>query len=124
MEYKYILEAVLVGVYSSLLGILPVNFAVIGFIKHFVSYFIGIYNYYCRYGAACTPGGTPVFPGYLILIMESLGEAALFYTLGKIFDFKFRFILLWGIGFGLHIIFELIGVHTWFCHNRCETIKK
>jgi hypothetical protein len=123
MRYMYILEAVLVGVYSSVLGILPVNFAVIGFIKHFASYFIGIYNYYCRYGAACKNRQQPKFPGYLILIMESLVEGLLFYMLGKIFDFKSRFILLMCIGFALHISFELIGVHTWFCHNRCKPIS-
>ena len=49
-----IIEALFVGFYTSLFGIIPIigniyiYLFIIGFLKHLLGYYIGLHNYYCN----------------------------------------------------------------------------
>jgi len=119
---NYILEAIFIGLYSLLLYI-PIDllfknvyliFFVTGFLKHFLGYFIGIHTLYCKYN------GLEIAKINLIkLVLESLFEGLLFLLLGTLINSNSKKIEIFVIGFFLHIIFEIIGLHNVFINNTC-----
>ena len=62
----YLIEAILIGIYTSIIYMLVkpfientlLLFFIIGFFKHFFAYFIGLHTYYCNNGYACGSDGT------------------------------------------------------------------
>jgi hypothetical protein len=112
---RLLLEGVFVGGYTSLISCLGLNMYTTGFIKHFASYFIGIYTVYCRHGLAC--GGVYNnfrFPGILMVLTESTLEGLAFLLMATVLT-KNYFL----IGFILHLVSECVGIHSYFCKNRC-----
>jgi len=129
----YLIEAVVVGVYSLICFILVGNLELgyswtlllTGFIKHFLGYYLGIHREYCKkYSVEFTNTFSMVF-------VESLGEALLYLITGNlilntgilnggIMDSKEVIAFL--IGFVLHIIFELLGLHPLFCNKLLKDL--
>jgi hypothetical protein len=60
------------------------------------------------------------------LIVESILEGGVFIILGlllKVF-IENRWILMFLLGFLLHVIAEYVGVHKYFCKNRCVVQRR
>jgi hypothetical protein len=107
---------------------------VCGFLKHFLSYVIGLHDHYCNAGFACnkTNGENPKkIAVQSWLAVDSVLEGALFVVFGTLV-----FHLLAGAGTGvgtgwfeplayfvlgvaLHLLAETVRVHAWFCRERC-----
>lgn len=124
----YIIEAIIVGIYCLLLYYLfPINnfyiqLFIIGFIKHYLSYYIKLHDYYCNNGHACNNKNTKSI-NYNIF-GQSILEAITFIIFGYIFDnilFDKSYTYFF-IGFTLHILAENINLHKFFCNNYCFTI--
>jgi len=133
----FLLESLLVGIYSVLIFLFvsysPIkNFYLrlfsIGFVKHFLGHYLNLDTYYCNFGSACVSDNK--FFGVVRksvtnvsnLTLESIGEGLLFLFLGSILftAIKNRFLLYFSIGFILHTVFELLGLHKKFCQDRCS----
>ena len=122
----YIYESIIVGIYSCIIYALisPILykvhlillFFVVGFIKHFIGYYLSIHEYYCKYKY-------DVIKSYnKNIIRESILEGGLFIIIGYIVALylknKNMLLNIFIIGAFLHIIFEISGMHTKFCHNN------
>lgn len=133
---NYILEAIFVGIYCSLLGALlslvKMNMVIflftVGFTKHAWGYYLKIQQAYCNYGDACTRMLNPntqyiVDISMVRLFLECLAEGCLFILLGLgwfLFIKNHILVALFWIGFGLHILAEKTGVHAYFCAHSCK----
>ena len=123
---KVFIESLFVGVYSCFIYffvsyVIYSNFTlllfVVGFLKHFLGYYIKIQDYYCN---SCVKNSkSQVSPQGLFI--ESILEGGVFIILGFLLDFfiENRWWLIFLLGFSLHILAELVGVHKYFCNNRC-----
>jgi hypothetical protein len=103
-------EAIVVGIYSfvlfSILSPLPIFW--IGFLKHFLGYFLGLQYLYCIHHGKKHNFITEYFIGECI--WEGIGFNILFYI------FMNPFIT----GFTFHILSEYTGIHKVFIKYRCE----
>jgi hypothetical protein len=129
---NYILESILVGIYEVILYLifslfiknLYILLLVVGFLKHFLSYFIGIQSWYCNNGQACLNSLDPnqrYVASTLHLLRSSVGEAFAHLFLGFLLsNFLSRIYLFFTIGVILHIIAENMGIHKQFCKESCQ----
>jgi len=123
---KLLFESLFVGVYTCVISffvsfLVSSNFVlllfVVGFLKHFLGYYLKIQDYYC---ATCVKGSKS-HTTKQILFGESILEGGVFIILGlllKVF-IENRTVLMFLLGFLLHMIAEFVGVHKYFCKNRC-----
>jgi hypothetical protein len=130
----YIIEALLVGTYSTLLYLLysPIDnifnniyitLLVVGFFKHYLSYYIGLHTFYCRYGEACKKYNLYIAKNNRFLLYESIFEAISYLLVGSIIYqciTNNKLYIFFSIGFILHIVFEYLQVHNRFCKERCS----
>jgi hypothetical protein len=87
-------------------------FFVLGFFKHFLGFFLGLHAVFCN----CN-----ILPKYAILFGESILEGVAFLILYQIFHRLFYKIwIAFTIGFILHILAEIFGLHKWFCEKKCH----
>ena len=120
----YIYESIIVGIYSCIIYALlspllyKINilllFFVVGFIKHVLGYYLLIHQYYCKYKYN-------VIKNYnKSIIIESILVGSLFIIVGYIVSLYLKNMVLnvFIIGVLLHIMFEISGMHTKFCHNN------
>ena len=115
-----IIEALFIGFYTSLFGIIPWNgniyiyLFIIGFYKHFFGYYIGLHDYYCNNDKNNENA---------YIIKDSILEGICFIIIGnlifKIFNLH-KMISLFIIGFIFHIIAEFINLHKLFKYLRCK----
>lgn len=134
---NYSIEAIFVGIYTTILYLLfsylPIKniyvfFFILGFFKHFFGNFLEIHTYYCNHGDACKNKEKKISnPTSTLLFIESCLEGCLFLCLGFVlycipFLRKHLFVLFFIIGFLLHILFELLGIHKNFCIERCNSL--
>jgi hypothetical protein len=146
----YIFESILVGMYSLLIYVcfnfVKVNATIkifmVGFIKHLLGYLLNIHTYYCNNGYACLKyqkqlhydnvlqmnphrGKKVAKISITSLVVESGFEGCLFVML-NIFLLKFKlknnYIRIFLLGVMLHIIFEFLQLHIYFC-KRCVSIR-
>ena len=131
----YILEAFIVGIYTSLIyiivsHILKINnlwlLLVVGFCKHFFGYYLKIHTWYCNNGYSCNTNllKYTAKSNILTLIFYSFGEALMFVMIGTILNFfkltnKNHLQLFFIIGFAMHVLAEILGIHKWFCETEC-----
>jgi len=122
---NYIYESIIVGIYSCVVYALfyPILykvhlillFFVVGFIKHLLGYYLSLHEYYCKYKYDLVKRYNKS------IIIESILEGCLFiifgYTLSMYLKTKNKLLIVFIIGTLLHIIFEISGMHTKFCHN-------
>jgi len=124
---NYIFESIFVGLYSITIyylllflkiSIIPFLF-MIGFIKHFIGYFI-LHSFYCKYGHACHNKYTTIKSQSLFKIgFESIIEGVLFVWMGNILRYYLGIPLsIFIIGIVLHLLAEWFGIHAQFC-KRC-----
>jgi len=133
----YIFEALIVGTYTAILYKLLsplfddefiVFLFVLGFTKHMLGYFLSIHDLYCEYGRACShlSNQNKANASTKKMIIESSMEAVVFVIFGYVLSFftKDRLLLAFALGFFLHIIAELIGIHKKFCQRCIQTKNK
>jgi hypothetical protein len=112
-----IIECVLVGVYCVFIYFFLYNtrnlLLLAGFIKHLFGYLLGFQQFYCN----CIYFNQ----SFLMLLFECVIEAFLFLLVGTFFSqiIKNKILLFFSIGVFLHLLFEITGVHSLFCMNKC-----
>jgi hypothetical protein len=104
-------------------------FFTLGFIKHLLGFYLGLQTFYCNYGVECSKrennknleARKPTF-------FENLLEGIVFVVFGCILRNLFSILFKYGnniylisffTGFFLHLISDIIGVHTFFCKYYC-----
>lgn len=117
---NYNIEGLLVGIYSSILYLLLsvmtnniyILLLVCGFLKHLLAGISGIHNWYCKYRF----NKTKLYKSDKLFI-ESLLESLLYLFVGIILNYFIinRILLFFIIGFLLHLVFEILGIHRNFC---------
>ena len=123
-----IYEGIFVGIYCLVLYILlskildNINILfwfILGFLKHFLAYFLYLHHYYCKYGYACKNKKQNVNTKYLI--SDSIYEGILFIIIGYILMplFKNKYIGIFLIGIFIHFIAEITRIHLYYCNTRC-----
>ena len=127
----YVFEAVIIGVYSLLIYLLLYFFInnityllfLTGVFKHFLGYLLNIQDYYCKYKYKYNKIKKNKNKIYQI-IFESIIEGILFIiiwniinNINKIYNIYDPLIIFF-IGFILHIMSEILGVHTYFCQQN------
>jgi len=120
-------EAIIVGIYSIFLFLI-INFIslnklssyqelfIIGFFKHLFGFYSNIHSYYCE--TECKNK---------IIVVESLIEAFVFLFIGLVLSFflnynKNKVVIYFLIGFSLHIIADISGLHKIYCKNKCTLV--
>ena len=116
-----IIECVLVGIYCVLIYFILYSYQnntrtlllLAGFIKHLFGYLLGFQQYYCK----CIYFNQSFFA----LFIECIIEAFLFLFVGTCFSeiIKNKILLFFSIGVFLHLLFEITGMHSFFCMNKC-----
>jgi hypothetical protein len=131
---NYLVEALLVGflcvfLYGGLQWIKPflLLLFVLGFLKHSLGYVSGLESLYCNYGQACKaihPSNQTTIRTEAhteILFLESLMEGLVFALGGLLFyGVTSKVYIVFLIGFVLHLLAELTGLHTEFCEKNCR----
>jgi hypothetical protein len=133
----YIFEAGIVGIYSVivykilsqfLFELIPLLFAV-GFVKHFLGFELSIHKIYCEYGNACSHLSNKYkgrsASNIKTIAEESIIEGTAFVVMGYLLSLvsKDRLLIIFIVGFLLHVIAELSGAHKKFC-ERCVREEK
>jgi hypothetical protein len=123
------------------------NFAyllfITGFLKHMLGYYTGIHDYYCNNGYACkkaTKCGTTKCGATKCettkcgatkcgfkratgcnIILESVLEGVVFVIVGSLFSrvVSDKLCDVFLVGVFLHVVSEIIGLHNYFCRERC-----
>ena len=129
-----IFESLFVGLYCLFIYIILSNFNLnlnkhcflflFGFLKHYLSYYFGIHDYYCNSGYACNNCKQKSDIEYLLF--DSILEGFLFVIVGsyilKYFKNQNKYLGFFVIGIFLHLFAELFYIHEFFCKNRCINI--
>ena len=127
MLIESILESFIVGLYVLLLYKFLILFNIknlyvflfiLGFLKHFIGYLFYIQSYYCKYGNACKKYNFNKKKKDFIIV-ESILEGLLFIAFGQLFLLFNKNISFFLLGFLLHLLFEITGIHDLFCSKRC-----
>jgi hypothetical protein len=133
----YIFESLLVGIYSLAIFICfdfgfnaNIKLFIVGFVKHLLGYVLNIHTYYCNHGYACLNYQKQLHLrakkriakiSMASLLIESCFEGCLFVILNLVLlklKIKNTYVRIFILGVMLHIIFELLQLHTYFC-KRC-----
>ena len=129
---NYILEAILVGIYTGFIYLFFSPFIknfyllllVVGFFKHFLGSSFQLHTWYCNNGEACLKvlsQDQNYEANTVYLIRDSLLESILFLFVGFILSNKLtNGILYFTIGVILHIISDKLLVHKYFCKTTCN----
>ena len=132
-------ESVFVGLYCLILYIILKNLNInlnininlyyflfiFGFLKHFLSYYFGIHDYYCNNGYACNNcNNSKKVSQAKYLLLDSILEGLVFIIVGyyilKYFANKYLGFFI--VGVFLHLFAELFFLHNFFCKYRCSDI--
>ena len=141
----YLFESIFIGVYTLIIYTLLNSFIInknintilfiVGFFKHYLGHYLNLHTYYCNNGYACksimgshlsSVIGKRSIISNLDIITESFFEGIVFIFIGRFinnFLVTNQFLLFFLIGFTLHILSEILDIHTFFCNNRCTQIK-
>ena len=116
-----IIEALFIGLYTSLFSIFPIGYHLylylylffVGFFKHYLGYYLGFHDFYCNNNKNNKNK---------YIITDSILEGFYFIIIGniifKLFNFN-KIISLFIIGFLMHIISDFINLHKLFKFYRC-----
>lgn len=126
---RLLLEAIFIGffnifiyypVFNLLVDNLVIQLFIVGFIKHFISYFIGIQDYYCKiYKRDNSYLSEPSN-----IIIECLFEGLFYIYFGLLLSkiIKNKYLLFFLLGFFIHNIAEFYGIHDLFIIYNCKKI--
>jgi hypothetical protein len=132
-----ILEALFVGIYSAVLFrilffLIKNEYSLLftlGFLKHFLSYYVGIQSFFCNHGYACkilSHSDNIYIATDNNLFIESFLEGLWFLTVGTlIFNSIGKvkpFIVMFVIGFFTHLLSEKMKIHKYFCKYNCKPL--
>ena len=136
---NYVLEAILVGLYSIFIYLLFSRFInnlyilllLVGFCKHYFAYYLQIHTLYCNNGDACqntlhndnyTTSRSSYIAKSIHLLRDSIIESFCYLILGVLLSniLTNRNYLFFFIGFLFHIGAELLGIHNYFCRESCK----
>lgn len=132
---NYIIESLLVGIYTSIIYLIISPFIkntyilllVVGFLKHILGYYLNIHTWYCNYGDACIGQGytNKLYAISSNLVRDSFYDAFMFLIIGFLLLYKLtnKLILFFTIGVLIHIISEHLFVHKYFCQTICKESK-
>jgi hypothetical protein len=100
-----------------------------GFLKHYLSYYFEIQNYYCNNGYACNKciydsNNSKKISDIKYLLFDSILEAFMFVIVGSYIlnCFSNKYLAFFIIGVFLHLFAELFYIHKFFCKYRCIDI--
>jgi len=123
---QLLLEAVFIGFFNiiiyyplSFINNLVIELFMVGFMKHLISYLMGIQDYYCKTYIDNNYQSKP-----LNIIFECLLEGLFFIYIGLLLSklIDNRYLLLFLLGFFIHIISEFYGIHKLFLIYNCKMI--
>jgi hypothetical protein len=138
----YFFESIFVGVYTLIIYTLLNSFIInknintilfiVGFFKHYLGHYLNLHTYYCNNGYACKSNLSFVTDkrsiiSNLDIFTESFFEGIVFIFIGRFIHtflvtylkINNQFLLFFLIGFTLHMLSEILHIHTFFCNNRC-----
>jgi len=127
IQNKLLSESLFIGLYSCVIYLLvsfttnSSNFNLllftVGFLKHFLGYYLKIQDYYCNSCLTNSKSKTTTTK----LIVESILEGGVFIILGLLLKLfiENRFLLIFLLGFLLHTVAEFAGIHKYFCKSHC-----
>jgi len=130
MYFLYILgEAFVVGAFCSLiyLGLSWIQpflllLFVLGIVKHGLGYYSGLQSLYCNYGQACKYPFPTEAHTHQILV-ESILEGIVFVLCGLfLYKLKSKMVAVFLLGFLLHLLVEVAGLHERFCEKNCRKL--
>ena len=133
---NYIIESLLVGVYSVFIYLffsrfiyknLYVLLLVVGFFKHFFGSSLGLHTWYCNNGSACIKdnnnNNNNKEANTVYLLRDSIYESLLYLLFGFILQgILTNSYLFFAIGVILHILAEKLLVHRYFCEKSCTKV--
>ena len=135
---NYIIESIFVGIYSAILYLFFSLFIgpsyknlyflliIVGFSKHLLGSFLNIHTMYCNNGEACVKTlnqDTTYIASKINLFRDSLLEAISYLFLGFILqNIVKNMYLFFTIGFLLHLLSEILLIHTYFCKTYCKPV--
>lgn len=121
-----IAEAFIIGIISLFLYLLLnlivdnliIQLFLLGFFKHYLSYFMGLQSFYCKF--KLNNNHYQSKPNDIIF--ESILEGLIFVYLGLLLTkiINNKFILIFVLGFIIHIIADFYGVHEIFLKYNCS----
>lgn len=125
-------EAFVVGLISLVIFVfinyIPCSFFIklflVGFIKHYFNYLSGLQSFYCDLYLSNMENNKYEVKSTSILI-ESLLEGFIYIYIGLLISkvIKNNYIMIFTLGFIIHILSEFYGIHSIFLKNNCK-IKK
>jgi len=125
-----IIEGIIIGLYALFLFLfikrisdnLASQLFILGFFKHYLGYILGLQSFYCSLYLSNDFDNYKVFSKNIII--ESIIEGFLFIYFGLILNKMIynKFILIFILGFTIHIFAEFFGIHSYFLKYNC--IKK
>ena len=123
---KIIAEGLFIGFYNIIIYFfihlftnnLIIQLFLTGFFKHYLGYFTGIQDYYCK----INKNNQNYSSKPTNIILESLLEGFLFIYIGFLISLliKNRYLLFFILGFFIHIIAEFFGIHYLFLLYNCK----
>jgi hypothetical protein len=126
----YIIESLLVGVYSVFIYLFFSRFIyknlyllllVVGFFKHFLGSSLGLHTWYCNNGSACIKDKKYTEANTLYLLRYSIYESLLYLIFGFLLQgILTNMALFFVIGVILHILAEKLLIHRDFCRESCD----
>lgn len=146
---RIVIEALFVGLYSAILFRILLLFIenkyillfTLGFLKHFLSYYLTFQTYYCNNGYACNKildkNKTYVASSSYLLgesILEGVwflvASLSIFYVVHLLHVFKFiknekivPTLIVFAVGVLTHILSDKLQLHSYFCEHNC-IVKK
>ena len=137
---RYLLESVLVGIYSVIIYLFiqyfissfTLSLLIVGFVKHYLGYYIGIHTLYCNYGDSCLKlhnNNTNYISNHNFIYYYSFFDAFLYFIFGYIFSILLfwyhnikikHIIIIFLIGLLIHILSEKLFIHYFFCITNCN----
>lgn len=97
----------------------------IGFIKHFFGYLSGIQSFYCNLYLSDNENNKYEVKSSSIII-ESLLEGFMYVSIGFLLFkmIKNNYLVIFSLGFCIHIIADIFGIHDLFLKNNCHIQNK
>jgi hypothetical protein len=122
--FRVFLESIFVGGYTLILFLvltciieqpIYVVLFILGCIKHYSGYVVGLHDRYCRRCSGYTSSAPPT-------AFEIVGEGFIFLIVELFIHCIFTNIYLniFVLGAVIHIGFESFGLHRWFCITHCR----
>jgi hypothetical protein len=130
LNKKLLIESLFVGVYSCIIYLFVISYVVTtnfilllfvtGFLKHLLGHYLKIQEYYCKTIVINCKAKVSI----PYLIFEGILEGIAFIMMGLLLNLFIEdwYILMFLLGFLLHIVAEFTGVHEYFCNYRCTKI--